>query len=389
MADQRPVDSIWGQGGDLGRRLGFAPACFFYADEYTGRMSGIEICEACEDTTGVGMMEGCQKLGGLWRLYPKNNNARTKLLVKGIVLRDCAYSILDRNPFLVNQNNEAPTVKIKIGGCPHSIANSEIEKELKRINGLILVSKIFDQNYRRENGELTNWRSGRRFAFIVKPSSPLPSTFQVGNWSASLYYFGQPKIERRRERETERRQNENVQRENIKDTTEVIEETDVDDREQIEGGERESVSAEIADDGEKEKENDTVRVQDQSGETSENECVKTDVKKVGETDTNNSEVFKSGTKGETRENDRARSRVRSKSESPRRRHSARRGARTPIRREKRQVSDDTIISPSGKVAKVNQDFIYEGKRVDPFDLSAVPPPSPLASLSQNNSSEIE
>ena len=167
------------------RRLSFAPACFIMADEVTKKLSGADICQACEDVAGLGTLDGCQRLGGLWRLYAKDNKARSELLVKGIVLCGIAVSVLDNNPFIANQSNDRPTVKITIGGVPHSYANSVIESSLKKMKGVELCSKIFDEKYR-VNGELTSWKSGRRFAFVVKPQTPLPSFFQVGDFSYKI-----------------------------------------------------------------------------------------------------------------------------------------------------------------------------------------------------------
>lgn len=56
---------------NVSRRLGFAPACFLMADEVTKKLTGADICQACEIVAGPGTMDGCQKLGGLWRLYAK------------------------------------------------------------------------------------------------------------------------------------------------------------------------------------------------------------------------------------------------------------------------------------------------------------------------------
>ena len=40
-----------------------------------------EICAAAERTAGFETVESAQRIGGLWRLYAKDNEARIKLLV--------------------------------------------------------------------------------------------------------------------------------------------------------------------------------------------------------------------------------------------------------------------------------------------------------------------
>ncbi|KAL8610599.1 hypothetical protein ACOMHN_006318 [Nucella lapillus] len=46
-----------------------------------------EICAAAEKTSGFDSIEGAQRIGGLWRLYPKTVDARVALLTCSIVLR--------------------------------------------------------------------------------------------------------------------------------------------------------------------------------------------------------------------------------------------------------------------------------------------------------------
>ena len=46
-----------------------------------------EICAAAERTAGFETVEGAQRIGGLWRLYAKDNDVRIKLLVSGIIQR--------------------------------------------------------------------------------------------------------------------------------------------------------------------------------------------------------------------------------------------------------------------------------------------------------------
>ncbi len=276
--------NVWSEGNDVSRRLSFAPACFIIADEFSKKLSGVEVCEACEVIAGDGSMEGCQKLGGLWRLYPKTVTARNILLVKGIVLRGMSISVMDRNPYLLNQQAEGPTVKITIGNCPHSIANSEIEKSLRKIDGLNLMSKIFDQNYRRDNGELTTWKSGRRFAYVSKPSSPLPPTFEVGSWSATLYHFGQPKPDFNKSEENQkfyqdyRRRGERQKEHCVSETDEeesTLEQVGTDRKEREEGIERRQsqCSGQIGERGESQVGNERLEREDsrERGESGEGE----------------------------------------------------------------------------------------------------------------------
>ena len=44
-----------------------------------------EICQAAERTSGLESMDGAQRIRGLWRLYPKTEEARMTLASSGLV----------------------------------------------------------------------------------------------------------------------------------------------------------------------------------------------------------------------------------------------------------------------------------------------------------------
>ena len=43
-----------------------------------------ELCAAAEKTSGYNSVIGAQKIGGLWRIYPKSADNRAVLLLKGM-----------------------------------------------------------------------------------------------------------------------------------------------------------------------------------------------------------------------------------------------------------------------------------------------------------------
>ena len=65
-----------------------------------------EICAAAERTAGFETVEGAQRIGGLWRLYARDNDARIKLLVSGIILNGHYVQPRDKNPFTVRYATE-------------------------------------------------------------------------------------------------------------------------------------------------------------------------------------------------------------------------------------------------------------------------------------------
>eukprot|EP00745_Piridium_sociabile_P022853 TRINITY_DN35649_c0_g1_i3.p1 TRINITY_DN35649_c0_g1~~TRINITY_DN35649_c0_g1_i3.p1 ORF type:complete len:188 (-),score=36.69 TRINITY_DN35649_c0_g1_i3:30-593(-) len=65
------------------------------------------LCVAAERCSGYESMEGAQRIGGLWRLYPLSNEGRNKLLTGGILLRGLLVQPSDTNPFALRNGSGA------------------------------------------------------------------------------------------------------------------------------------------------------------------------------------------------------------------------------------------------------------------------------------------
>lgn len=167
------------------------PACFFFANSVPKTINGFKVCKACELTTGTGGIEGAQKLYGLWRIYCTSTKARNLLITKGITIDDQFIPIIGVNPKVVKGGNDNPAVKLIIGNIAKSVSNDEIEKALKTLEGVKIRSKMYYEFYRDEEGNLSLFKSGRRFIYIDSPPKPLPTQLKVGDWTPSLYHYGQ------------------------------------------------------------------------------------------------------------------------------------------------------------------------------------------------------
>ena len=149
-----------------------------------------EICAAAEKTSGYNTIIGAQRIGGLWRIYPRTMDSRTTLLLKGLEIRHHTVNLFDRNPFIVlttQGEREAPTTKLIIGNLPISYSSDEIERKLVQI-GCEPHSKLLMERDRDEKGGLTRWLTGRRFVCIKIPVRPLPEKINIGPATATLYH---------------------------------------------------------------------------------------------------------------------------------------------------------------------------------------------------------
>ena len=83
-------------------------------------------------TSGFTSVLGAQRMGGVWRLHPKSEDSRTKLLLEGIVVRRHSETTHDKNPFIVQASDgkEIPAAKLITGNIPLSYSNDEIEGTL-------------------------------------------------------------------------------------------------------------------------------------------------------------------------------------------------------------------------------------------------------------------
>ena len=160
------------------------PPVFFKAiiEVYTP----FDVCSAAEAVVGTGTIVGAQRIGRLLRLYPRQNDTRAALLVRGVVIRGEAIALSQYNPFVVGDGSQALT-RLYIDGLPMSFATAEVETALKR-HGVVLHGKVTMENIRDPQGQMTNWLSGRRIAYMEIPKSPLERNIQMGKFMARIYH---------------------------------------------------------------------------------------------------------------------------------------------------------------------------------------------------------
>ena len=179
--------------------------------------NGLDIIYAIEDVCGKGLIEGAQRIGKLYRIYIKTEQARDKLATEGFSFQGRHISFYSKNPFTVKEQPD--TVKIIIGGVPLSVANSEFEKALLDLN-VQMVSDIKFENYRDSDGKWTSYKTGRRFVYCQKPALNLKPTVKIGLWNGSLYY-------REQVRPSNVRQNAQIRDETLIHASNRIEESSV------------------------------------------------------------------------------------------------------------------------------------------------------------------
>ena len=145
------------------------------------------ICFAAEVVSGKGSIDGATCINGLWRVQPFTEVARAKLLSTGITLYGTRVSFDSMNPFRTGGGSESDSTRLTISNLPFSYSDDAMERNLYRL-GVRLRSRITMERARGPDNHLSDWKTGRRTMWIEMPSSPLPKTVKMGDFSAHLYH---------------------------------------------------------------------------------------------------------------------------------------------------------------------------------------------------------
>ena len=153
----------------------------------------LDICVACETVAGVETVYGCQQIRSLIHIYPTTNEARIALLTSGLEIGGIPVSPYDKNPFVSTGGTETPATKVWLGEIPITFSDTaEIEAALINM-GCTLRSRVINEKARDREGKITHFLTGRRFAFISVPPTPLKREIKLGNLTATIWHKEQPK----------------------------------------------------------------------------------------------------------------------------------------------------------------------------------------------------
>ncbi len=164
-------------------------------------LSVTELCRSVEKTCGQNSVDGAQFFGGLWRIYMTSDAARMDILLSGFDIRGIHVDPSDSNPFSIKAANgqEVPTTKLTISDIPLFVKDEEICTALDKL-GIKLVGGLKLEYSRDEAGQLTRWKTGRRFTWIPVPAVPLKRNIRLGIYQAKFFHkeqwFGEKKMDK-------------------------------------------------------------------------------------------------------------------------------------------------------------------------------------------------
>ena len=164
----------------------------------TGDVTQLQICDVVTRVIGKGKLDGVQRIGNLWRIYPTEKAARIELfMTKTLQVEGKAVTLYDQNPYAVGlgytdmtaQQTPQQKDKLTIKNIPLSVSNSEIESLLKG-QGVKFSSPLRYGHIRNEQGQLTNYKSGDRYLYVEPFNPPLPVRQKVGDFSSLAFHHG-------------------------------------------------------------------------------------------------------------------------------------------------------------------------------------------------------
>ena len=169
---------------------------------YTGYVSQFELLLACEMEVGEDQIDAIIRSGALWRIYPRNEDAKQTLLMYGITFMGFQVQLLESNPF------NTDTTKLFVSGLPLCVTNQEMLQYLKEIGIKPLGDVEFELIVDSKN-VITTCKSGRRICKIEKPSTNLDKTLTIGTFKCPIFYYGQVRNNKNQEN-NERSNKQNV-----------------------------------------------------------------------------------------------------------------------------------------------------------------------------------
>ena len=151
---------------------------------FTGYISQFDLLLACEMEAGEGQIDAIIRSGALWRIYPRNEDAKQTLLIYGITFMGFQVQLLESNPF------SKDSTKLFVSGLPLCISNQEMVQCLRE-TGIKVIGDVEFELIVDEKNVSTTCKSGRRICKIEKPNTNLDKTMTICTFKCPIFYYGQ------------------------------------------------------------------------------------------------------------------------------------------------------------------------------------------------------
>jgi hypothetical protein len=147
-----------------------------------------EIYKAIDEQVSASHLKGIQRVRGLWRIYPDNEDDKNALVTNGLTIRNMLIQFYTRNP-KVAAREKPDHYRIRVKDVPCSADDGQIYRYLEK-----QLMCVIHNHYRerlRVDGFLTNCHTGDRIFICDNPGKSLPRSVRIGKYFATIIHRGQ------------------------------------------------------------------------------------------------------------------------------------------------------------------------------------------------------
>ena len=172
--------------------MNIAPV-FIKNEDLGRRMNEYEICSMVCKTIDPDDLFGCQRVGSLWRVYAKNDTAKSKLLTETVRDGDHDVPVYRENPFRTGATSpEEKLIRITVKELGVSTQDTTRLEQYLLKEGVTIAKKIDFAKVRDPlTGQLSSWFTGDRVVFAKDMKHPLPRFAQIGTATCRIFHDGQ------------------------------------------------------------------------------------------------------------------------------------------------------------------------------------------------------
>ena len=169
------------------------PACFLRCRDVPNRISEFEVCNAMCAQVSHDSVYGCQRIGGVWRLYLRTIEARTNLINNQVELLGARVHVYNDNPFRAGiKDSSMEVVKITVKDWALSKDTAPLIGYFEAL-GVKLTSRIQQGKVRDPNThKLSNWFNGDIILYSTPLPKPLSRYCYISGNMVRVFHKGQP-----------------------------------------------------------------------------------------------------------------------------------------------------------------------------------------------------
>ena len=157
------------------------------------RLLEIDVCLAAAKAVQRESIQGCQKIGNLWRIYVKTLDVRVRLAVQGLSIFNQHAPLCTENPYESSEKDGNRPIKIMIYDVKMHFSNDTVQKHLRAL-GAKLTKPVTNCKIRDADGQETEFLSGDRVTYaesVHTKAHPLPEFTLIGDCVARVKHYGQ------------------------------------------------------------------------------------------------------------------------------------------------------------------------------------------------------